>query len=230
MEKKEPRELAKNAMELADPSVLDSSKFSTILNVSPEAGHVCENKMVNLGDRENPKFAKYVPISIIQRKLDAVFPTWSTKDFRTEVIVNEITGSLTLEVQHPVSGERITRIGAAAVPIMQDKGAKIDDISAKKKTALKLNYPALLSLCLSNAASTLGKWFGRDLNRDIVSGQMKDLAATLSGVDKQMVAQAKKLLQTADFPEQTKLELEMELENAPENIGNIFKYIKEKQI
>jgi len=120
--------------------------------------------------------AKTVTISHIEMTLDELFfGQWSTKDFTWSAIANEVQGSLTLEVIHPVNGQKITRIGAASVVIMVDKVPQgIDGQERnqwainpmnKKPNALDLAFPKLKAECLKNAAQSLGKIFGRDVNR-----------------------------------------------------------------
>lgn len=110
--------------------------------------------------------AKYIPIGIIETKLDELFfGLWSIENFRWQVIANEVTGSLDLKVFHPSARVWITRTGAASVPIQQTSGADINDLGAKIKNALVKNFPALKAECVKNAAKSFGPIFGRDLNR-----------------------------------------------------------------
>lgn len=124
--------------------------------------------------------AKTVVISAIETTLDELFlGMWSTRNFTTKVITNEVVGELELEVIHPITGMKIIRTGAAAIQITVDKvpeEIKNDsqkknlwalDPSNKKSNALDLTYPKLKAECLKNAAQSLGKIFGRDLNRKI---------------------------------------------------------------
>lgn len=133
--------------------------------------------------------ARTVVISHIEMTLDEMFfGEWETYDFKTHVIANEVVGSLILQVIHPVSGRAIKRTGAATIQIMVDavpeelKYNKDDskpeqarkkternmwalNLNNKKSSALDLGYPKLKAECLKNAAQSLGKIFGRDLNR-----------------------------------------------------------------
>lgn len=133
-------------------------RFQKALNTPPEPKEVKENAH-NAG-------AKYLPISFIEMTLDEMFfGLWETTDFRWQVMGNEVVGSLTLRVFHPVEKIWISRVGAAAAMIRQAKGAKITDIDAKLHNALGMDFPHLKADCLTNAARSLGKMFGRDLNR-----------------------------------------------------------------
>jgi len=122
--------------------------------------------------------AQTVVISHIETTLDELFfGQWSTENFRWSAITNEVQGSLELVCVHPLSGAIIRRTGAASIVITVDKvpdDIKDDPIKRnlwalssenKKPNALDLAFPNLKSECLKNAAQSLGKIFGRDLNR-----------------------------------------------------------------
>ncbi len=120
--------------------------------------------------------AQTVTISFIEMLLDEIFiGQWSTEGFTTKIITNEVVGELVLSVVHPITGMVIKRTGAAAIQIMVDKApeglqGKERNLWAlspenKKPNALDLSYPKLKAECLKNAAQSLGKIFGRDLNR-----------------------------------------------------------------
>lgn len=133
-------------------------RFQKALNTPPNAKEVRENA--------HNAMAKYLPISFVEMTLDEMFfGLWETTDFRWQVMGNEVVGSLTLRVFHPVEKIWLSRTGAAAAMIRQAKGAKITDIDAKLHNALGMDFPHLKADCLTNAARSLGKMFGRDLNR-----------------------------------------------------------------
>jgi len=133
-----------------------------------------QNFHEDLNKRPDPKTGasrngnSYVVISHIEMMLDEMFyGHWSTENFQYKQIANEIVGSITLKYMHPKTGVWLTREGAASVQIMQDRGAKISTImDTKKKNALETGFPKLKAMCLKNASATIGKMFGRDLNRD----------------------------------------------------------------
>ncbi len=128
------------------------------------------------------KKAKTIYISHIEMTLDEYFfGLWSTENFKWNVISNEIVGSLELVMTHPVTGQVFRRVGAAAVTIMVDavpqeikdnpklRNEWALDVSNKKPSALDMGFPKLKAECVKNAANSLGKLFGRDLNRKDVN-------------------------------------------------------------
>lgn len=110
--------------------------------------------------------ASTILISHIEMLLDEYFfGLWETENFKWAVIANEIVGSIDLCFYHPVTGIRMKRTGAASVQIMVDKGTNPLEVTNKKPNALDMGFPKLKAECLKNAANSLGKMFGRDLNR-----------------------------------------------------------------
>lgn len=110
--------------------------------------------------------SRYLPISFIEMTLDEYFfGQWSTENFRWQVMANEVVGSIDLIVEHPVSGKTIKRTGCSAVMIRQKRGAGVTQIEEKIHNALEMDFPHLKADCIRNAAQSLGKLFGRDLNR-----------------------------------------------------------------
>lgn len=134
-------------------------------------------------------------ISHIETTLDEFFfGLWDTVDFRWQVIANEVVGSIQLEAIHPVTGHKIKRTGAAAIEIQVDavpsdiktkkqRNEWALDPSNKKAGALDMGFPKLKAECIKNAANSLGKMFGRDLNRGGKADTFKGLISKDAPVD-----------------------------------------------
>lgn len=145
------------------------------LAVTPDATTIAKNDMVMIRDPKNPNGpqipADYLPISVIQNRLDEVYNgLWETKNFITRIVANEEVGQIDLSVFHPIAKMWLTRTGAAAV-MVQMKSVKnggdgdITNIRNKITNTMVKDHPHLLSECIKNAAKSLGVTFGRDLNR-----------------------------------------------------------------
>lgn len=148
---------------------INLQNFLTKLNVNPSPESI---------DKTPDGKAATVLISHIEMLLDEYFfGMWETENFKWSVISNEVVGSLDLCFYHPTTGIRMKRTGAAAIQIMVDRVPdEIKDIPKeknkwalnpdnKKSNALDMSFPKLKAECLKNAAQSLGKLFGRDLNR-----------------------------------------------------------------
>lgn len=124
--------------------------------------------------------AKTLPISYVEMTLDELyFGLWDTYDYRWSAITNEVQGTIMLECVHPVTGKPVRRAGAASIVITvdsldqeakqgmtkQERNLHALNPENKKPNALDLGFPKLKAECLKNAAQSLGKVFGRDINR-----------------------------------------------------------------
>lgn len=151
-------------------------KFSALVNKLPEQGKLQEHPVV--------KGVMYLPISFMEMTLDELyFGLWQTSDFRWQQIGNELVGSIVLEVFHPIAKVWLKRTGAAGHQIPVDA---IPDDEKKKMTKSEINqwatnlehkkpagldngaFASLKAECFRNACLNLGKYFGRDVNRQFV--------------------------------------------------------------
>lgn len=128
------------------------------------------------------KFANnsvYLPISFLEMTLDEIFfGLWQTKGFSSKVVANELVGEIELQYFHPIAKVWLSRIGCAGVQIQYEaqyedvggqkvkKKVDITDISKKITNTLTKDYPHLKAQCFRNACLSIGKSFGRDLNRE----------------------------------------------------------------
>lgn len=153
-----------------DPRILTQNFINKINKANPTSG------VESTPDGK----AKTLVISHVEMTLDEYFfGLWSTENFKWSVIQKEVVGSLDLVVCHPVNGMMIRRTGAASIIIQVDRvpediksNQKLKNewalnVSNKKSNALDMGFPKLKAECLKNAAQSLGKLFGRDLNRKV---------------------------------------------------------------
>jgi hypothetical protein len=118
-------------------------KLVVILNKEPDQAEL---------QRTPDGKAQYLPIDFIETRLDEVFfGLWETHDFKYINIGGQLAGHITLEITHPLTGNKLKRIGAAGVTVQQGMA--------------DLQVPELKTECIKNAAKSLGKSFGRSLNR-----------------------------------------------------------------
>lgn len=132
-------------------------KFMKLLHRQPTGNEVEPGR--------GPVPSRYLPISRVEMRLDELyFGMWELKHFQYQVFRNEVVGQLDLVVLHPVSNTWITRVGTAACALWQPDPEKTDK---QIRIHLEKAIPQLRSECVKNAARSLGKSFGRDLNREI---------------------------------------------------------------
>ncbi len=161
--------------------------FLGLLNKEPNKSELQMNKMAGN--------TLYLPISFLETNLDEMFfGLWKTESFTTRVIGNEIAGELALSVYHPIAEIWITRIGAAATMIRQVKDAGVMEADKKIKNALEMDYPHLKADCFRNACLSLGKSFGRDLNRKFIDSYKAMLSQLEAGSTQPEVKQLPEVL------------------------------------
>jgi hypothetical protein len=182
-----------------------SQNFLKLINKPNNPKEVKVNKFANS--------SKYIPISFIETRLDRYFfGFWETVNFQTSVIVNEVIGSIELKVKHPVTGEWLTRTGAAAVPIQMKQGSGVTQVDQKIHNTLVKDYPHLKAMCVLNACKSLGKLFGRDLNREFEDDYQPLLRLPendpISNAQAQMIDG---LLHTSNLDDRQKMQIELHL-------------------
>ena len=175
-----------SALSNIDDNVLREKiqNFQKILHKEPPKDEIKTNKQANN--------SQYIPISFLEMKLDELFfGLWSTKGFQSKTVVNEEVGSIELWYFHPTAKTWLCRIGAGAVMIQQRKDSDITDVGAKIKNTMTKDFPHLKAECFRNACLSLGKAFGRDLNREfedqynpIIKEQTDDITAIMKKIIK----------------------------------------------
>ena len=204
-----------------NPEHIDSlQKFQGRMNAEPTFESV---------ELTPDKKASTVVISHIEMTLDELFfGQWSTENFKWNAIANEVQASLELVVIHPVTGMEIRRTGAASVVIMVDRvpdgvtGIERNqwalNPSNKKANALDMAFPKLKSECLKNAAQSLGKVFGRDLNRKNKDSYKPYKIAQKDVTVKQLPESTMKMIESAIV----RGEDEFEIRQAMDQLGELI--------
>jgi len=150
---------------------------------------------------------KYIPISHVEGMLDTLFfRQWGTRNFRYQLIGNEMVGEIELWYIDPITQREIVRVGAAGAQIMVDRLSKeqrevmtsvdinrysLDLSSNKKPNALEMGFPSFKAQCFKNAARTVGKLFGKDLNRDVSHAPVQIIPQNFEAVQKLMKKEGK---------------------------------------
>lgn len=111
--------------------------------------------------------SSYLGISHLEMELDRYFlGQWNflPVDGGSRVLVNSVTYDGILQCLHPVSGFMLQRAGTGAVPIQVYKDTHPRAGQPQDK-AIQKAVGAAKSMAFKNACKSLGKRFGRDLNR-----------------------------------------------------------------
>lgn len=150
-------------------------RFNNYINSEPKKEWVKVNKY-----SDN---AKYLPIRVVESLLRSFFGVYQTEMIgQPHIIGNSVVVSVQLKVYHPILKEWITNAGVGAVPIelkatkkdkagnvIEEGAAHALDFEKLNSKALHKNIPAAKAFAVSNAAKSLGRIFGSDLNNDEIS-------------------------------------------------------------
>lgn len=124
-------------------------RFQEKLNIKPDAKIIKVNNGV-----------KYIPIEIIEALMDKLFGIWEITNLHYSIEVNATVVSLDVKVLHPIAKVWITRSGIGSVPVQLDRQTK-----EIKPMALQKNLPHAKAIAFKNACQSLGRSFGRNINR-----------------------------------------------------------------
>lgn len=153
-------------------------KFNNFLNNCDPSEENLRQVPIGKDSKGNNVHAQYVPIEIHQNFLDMIFGEWHEENARWERVMNEVAFTMDLVVLSPITNRLIRRTGAGAAPIQQKKlpdenqpgkmrSARLDEFQeTKQMNALQSALPAAKAFAFTNACKSLGKQFGRDLNRE----------------------------------------------------------------
>lgn len=145
-----------------DSSFKEIKNFNEFLNKAPKAEWVKVNKHSNN--------AKYLPIRIVENLLRSFFGVYQVEMVgQPHIIGNSIVVSVHLKVYHPLLKEWLTFAGTGAVPMELEQGSGPLEFERLKPKGLHKNVPAAKAFAISNAAKSIGRIFGSDLNTDELS-------------------------------------------------------------
>lgn len=147
-----------NELYTTDLDVLDKqNSVNILLNQEPKKEWLKTHPIVtNL---------KYLPIERVEWLLTNIFIKWRVEVLREGVMANSAYCTVRLHYKDPITGEWDWTDGVGSAPLQTDKGAGATDWTKIKSDSVMKGLPAAKSFAVKDAAETLGKLFGKDLNR-----------------------------------------------------------------
>jgi hypothetical protein len=144
----------------------DQKSWQDGLNAVPNPKWVLEREL------GGGKTSKYLPLAVQQALADVFFLEADVISADFQMIQNEILCTVKMSVlpNYPNAEHRII-CGSGAKPIQMDSGG-IPSLYPKMKKVNATEYcaPAARSAAISNALTTFGNVFGRQLGRKVSSG------------------------------------------------------------
>lgn len=137
------------------------SELATLLNAIPPKQWIQEHPIA--------KNVLYIPIEIQEFLMTRIFGDWFVEVKDIKLIANSV--SVTLRVNYwwhfkpNEVGEWRWTEGVGAAALQTEKGAGATEFDKIKSNAVQIGLPAAKSYAFKDAVESLGRIFGKDLNR-----------------------------------------------------------------
>lgn len=153
-----------------EPELLKAyNKLNTLLNSDPLPEWVQQHPtatrevMTDKGPAQIPCF--YVSAARQEWLLTCIYKKWDIVVKSTELIGNSVSVVVSLIYRDPVTKDMRSTDGIGAVPVLSHVDSKSKDLRFIKTEAIKIGAPAAKTFAFKDACESLGKIFGKDLNR-----------------------------------------------------------------
>ena len=148
-------------LELRDDQSLalreQDNALNVLLNEPPSDTWIAEHPYA--------KGVRFIPIARLEWLMTRVFIKWHIEVREVSLIANSIGVTVRVHYLNPTNGEWQWMDGVGAVAMQVDKEAGATDFSRIKSNAVQIGLPAAKSYAFKDAVETIGKLFGKDLNR-----------------------------------------------------------------
>lgn len=139
-----------------------NQELNLILNADPKADWIKSHPIIT-GYR-------YLPVERLEYLMTMIYGKWTVEVKNVQLIANSVTVTVRVHYLDPVTGQMEWIDGVGASPIQTDKDAGATDFNKMKASAIQMSAPSAKTYAFKDAVETLGKIFGKDLNRkDLIS-------------------------------------------------------------
>jgi hypothetical protein len=145
------------------------SALQVILNSPPDdrwlKDHPTARKKAVIDGREVWLPIKFMPIERVEWLLTVLFLRWRVEIIDSKLVANSVQVTIRLHYFDHALGEWNWTDGIGAQPLQIDSGSGAIEFNKMKSSAVQMAAPAAKSYAIKDAAETLGKIFGKDMNR-----------------------------------------------------------------
>jgi len=158
-----------------------SAKLPALKDIYSDKLEIRKNQKLNMILNADPKQEwvklhpiitgyKYIPVERQEYLMTMIFGKWKIEVKNAQLIANSVVVTVRVHYLDPVTGDWDYTDGIGASAIQIDKGEGVIDFSKMKKSAIEMGAPLAKTNAFKDAVETLGKIFGKDLNRkDLIS-------------------------------------------------------------
>lgn len=148
-------------LELRDDQTLalreQDNALNVLLNEPPPDAWIAEHPYA--------KGVRFIPIARLEWLMTRIFVKWYVEVRQINLIANSIGVTVRIHYLNPTDSTWQWMDGVGAVAMQVDKEAGATDFSQIKSNAVQIGLPAAKSYAFKDAVETIGKLFGKDLNR-----------------------------------------------------------------
>lgn len=145
------------------------SALQVILNSQPDPrwlkDHPTARKKMVIDGRDAYVPIKFIPIERVEWLLTVLFLRWRVEVIDSKLVANSVQVTVRLHYFDHALGEWNWTDGIGAQPLQIDSGSGAIEFNKMKSNAVQMAAPAAKSYAIKDAAETLGKIFGKDMNR-----------------------------------------------------------------
>jgi len=139
-----------------------NQELNMILNADPKPEWVKSHPIIT--------GYKYLPVERLEYLMTMIYGKWTIEVKNVQLIANSVVVTVRVHYLDPVTGNMEWIDGVGATPIQTEKEAGAIDFNKMKSAAIQMSAPSAKTYAFKDAVETLGKIFGKDLNRkDLIS-------------------------------------------------------------
>ena len=156
------QELFDDSLELAGKS----EGLNAILNVNPPSKWISKHPYIKVKDEHgNPVPYEYLPIDKVEYLLRKIFKSYHVEITGQGTAFNGVWVTVRIHYFNPALNDWSYSDGIGAVQLQTAKGTSPADLANINNGAIAMAFPSAKSYAIKDAAETLGKIFGADVNR-----------------------------------------------------------------
>lgn len=158
-----------------------SAKLPALKDIYSDKLEIKKNQELNMILNADPKQEwvkshpiitgyKYLPVERLEYLMTMIFGKWTIEVKAVQLIANSVVVTVRVHYLDPITSNMEWVDGVGASPIQTDKEAGAIDFNKMKAAAIQMSAPSAKTYAFKDAVETLGKIFGKDLNRkDLIS-------------------------------------------------------------
>lgn len=124
-----------------------------------------KKKIIDEQGNERSVPTEFIPIEKVELLLTMIYQDWDVEVLREGALFNSVYCAVRVHYRHPITGTMRYVDGVGAVAVQTDGGKAASDLAAIKSNAIQIGLPAAKTYAQKDAVESLGRIFGKDLNR-----------------------------------------------------------------